>query len=55
MNQIAAHYRDGRVVKGHTNDFLPAKESFHLEPMDSPAGVKPVEQLRDFALRRRHK
>ena len=43
MNQIAAHYLDGHVVKGHTNDFLPAKDSFHLEPMDSPAGGKPVE------------
>ena len=43
MNQIAAHYLDGHVVKGHTNDFLPAKDSFHLAPMDSPAGVKPVE------------
>ena len=43
MNQIAAHYLDGHVVKGHTNDFLPAKESFHLEPMDNPAGGKLVE------------
>ena len=43
MNQIAAHFQDGHVVKGHTNDFLPAKDSFHLEPMDGPAGGKPVE------------
>ena len=43
MNQIAAHFLDGHVVKGHTNDFLPAKDSFHLAPTDSPAGAKPVE------------
>ena len=43
MNQIAAHFQDGHVVKGHTNDFLPAKDSFHLVPLDGPAGVKPVE------------
>ena len=43
MNQIAAHYQDGQVVKGHTNDFFPTKDHFHLTPLDTPAGTKPVE------------
>lgn len=41
-NRVVAHYRDGRVVKGHTNDFLPTKDSFHLMGADAPA-AKPVE------------
>jgi len=31
-NQVVARYRDGRVVKGVTNDFLPARELFHVIP-----------------------
>lgn len=31
-NRIVARYRDGRVVKGTTNDFLPTRGSFHLIP-----------------------
>lgn len=31
-NRIVAHYRDGRLVKGTTNDFLPTRASFHLMP-----------------------
>ncbi len=30
MNQVVARFRDGRMLKGQTNDFLPAKDSFHL-------------------------
>jgi hypothetical protein len=30
MNRIVARYQDGRVQKGFTSDFLPARELFHL-------------------------
>jgi len=29
-NQVVARYRDGRTVKGVTNDFLPARDFFHV-------------------------
>ena len=37
QNKIVARYQDGRVVKGHTTDFLPTKESFHVTPIDQPS------------------
>lgn len=43
MNRIVAHYQDGHVVKGVTNDFLPAKDRFHVVPIDSVPGTKPSE------------
>lgn len=36
-NQIVVRYRDGRTLKGHTADFLPARPSFHLVPADADA------------------
>jgi hypothetical protein len=45
MNRIVARYQDGRLLKGTTNDFLPAKDRFHVLPADSPAGAAPVEVL----------
>ena len=43
-NKIVARFADGRVLKGHTDDFLPAKATFHvtLEGMATPA-PKPFE------------
>ena len=41
-NKVVVRYLDGRVLKGHTNDFLPTKDSFHLTRLDEPA-AKPVE------------
>ncbi len=38
-NRVVARYRDGRIVKGSTGDFLPARDVFHLEP---PEGGAPV-------------
>lgn len=29
-NQVVARYRNGRVVKGITNDFLPTRDFFHV-------------------------
>ena len=43
MNRIVAHFQDGRLMKGLTNDFLPAKAAFHLSGEGQPAGTKPVE------------
>jgi hypothetical protein len=43
MNQVVARCQDGRVLKGLTNDFFPAKDRFHLLPAGSPAGAVPVE------------
>jgi hypothetical protein len=45
MKPVVAHYRDGRIVKGVTNDFLPTKDRFHLLPAGSQPGAIPVEVL----------
>jgi hypothetical protein len=43
MNQIIAHFLDGRVLRGQTMDFLPAKDRFHLVPAGAAATDKPLE------------
>lgn len=30
MNRVVAHFQDGHLLKGFTNDFLPGKDRFHL-------------------------
>jgi hypothetical protein len=45
MNRIVAHYQDGHVLKGVTNDFLPAKDRFHVVLAESAAGSKPSEVI----------
>ncbi len=40
MNKVVAHYTDGRLLKGVTGDFAPAKDVFHVVPGD---GLRPVE------------
>jgi hypothetical protein len=42
INKVVARYADGRIVKGSTTDFVPAKAIFHLAPSDAPRGAKPV-------------
>jgi hypothetical protein len=43
-NKIVVRYADGRLLKGHTDDFLPAKATFHLtEEVSGAAASKPVE------------
>ena len=42
-SKIVARYLDGRVLRGYTANFLPAKDYFHLELVDAPPGAKPVE------------
>ncbi|HET6351844.1 MAG TPA: hypothetical protein VFG89_06935 [Coriobacteriia bacterium] len=43
MNKVVARFADGRVMKGTTADFSPAKELFHLAVADVPAGTEPIE------------
>jgi len=40
-NKIVARYKDGRVMKGHTTDFVPTRSFFHLSLIDS-AETKPL-------------
>jgi uncharacterized protein DUF6982 len=39
-DKVVAHFKDGRVVKGHTNDFSPERDDFLLQPYVS--GPTPV-------------
>lgn len=41
-DKVVAHYRDGRIVKGHTRDFSPSRDSFTLQPYVGEAGPVPV-------------
>jgi hypothetical protein len=43
QNKIVVRYKDGRLMKGFTNDFMPNKEIFHLIPMGTPPGTKPLD------------
>jgi len=43
MNRIVAHFQDGHLLKGFTNDFLPAKDRFHMSVEKEISGSKPVE------------
>ena len=43
MNRIVAHFLDGQILKGFTNDFLPTRDHFHLTGEGQPSGAKPRE------------
>jgi hypothetical protein len=43
MHRIVARFQDGRVLKGFTTDFLPAKDHFHITPEGQVAGAKPTD------------
>lgn len=43
MNRIVAHFQDGRVLKGFTNDFLPAKAQFHMTVDEQGKGAPPLQ------------
>ncbi len=45
QNKIVAHYDDGRLFKGVTNDFFPNKNAFHLVLMNNPPSSKPSELI----------
>jgi len=43
MNQIVARFQDGHLLKGHTVDFLPGSDRFHLFPAGAYPGARPLE------------
>ncbi len=43
MNRVVARFADGRVLKGMTADFFPAKDTFHLIVAGAPPETAPVE------------
>lgn len=42
MNKVVARFADGRMLKGFTADFVPAKEQFHITVADAASGSGPV-------------
>jgi hypothetical protein len=40
MNRVAAHFLDGRVLKGTTQDFSPNRPSFHIFPPDGGSSIQ---------------
>lgn len=44
-NRVVARFADGRLIKGVTSDFIPAKDRFHVALAEAPVGSKPVEIL----------
>jgi len=40
--KVVVRYSCGRLIKGFTQDFFPAKKLFHLTPVDNPSG-EPIE------------
>jgi len=43
MNKIVVRFQDGRILKGISADFLPAKAIFHLALTDAAPGARPIE------------
>lgn len=43
MNKVVVHFADGRIVKGTTADFVPAKDVFHLSVLGASQSDGPVE------------
>ena len=55
-NRVVARYRDGRMIKGTTTDFLPTRDTFHVHPEGGGAAVvvrhgdlKAIFFVRDYA------
>ncbi len=47
IHRVCARYQNGRVLKGHTRDFHPAMDRFHLLLADCFPGTPPAEVLLD--------
>lgn len=43
MNKVVVRYVDGRIVRGTTSDFVPAKDSFHVTEAAATVGDRPLE------------
>ena len=54
-NRVVARFRDGRLIKGSTGDFLPTRDLFHVHTTSGEtvpvrhADLKAVFFVRDFA------
>ena len=35
QHKVVVHFRDGKILKGHTSDFMPTKDIFHVSKMDN--------------------
>jgi hypothetical protein len=42
-SKVVARYRNGRLLKGSTSDFLPSKELFHLSLFHGLPGARTIE------------
>lgn len=49
-NKVVVHYGDGKLLKGYTHDFLPDRESFHLNTALEP-GVGTIHELKILDLK----
>lgn len=45
IHRVIARYQNGLILKGHTTDFLAAKDRFHLLAIDSCPGTLAAEIL----------
>lgn len=43
--KVVIRYVDGKIIKGHTNDFFPNKPKFHLHPVSSSPAEEGIEVL----------
>ena len=52
-NRVVARYRDGRMIKGVTGDFGPAREVFHVTPEGggAPVTIRPGDLKAIFFVR----
>ena len=45
-NKTVVHFSDGRILKGHVNDFRPNKPEFHLETLEGEIPLINVADLK---------
>jgi hypothetical protein len=45
QNKIVVRYQNGKILKGQTSDFLPAKPTFHISLLDAPPCAPPSHEV----------
>lgn len=40
LNRVVAHFTDGKLLKGTTQDFFPNRPRFHLQPADGGPAIE---------------
>ena len=45
-NKVVVKFKDGKIIKGSTSDFLPTKNRFHLNSLDGTVEEIEVEELK---------